>query len=231
MFAERPPRARPAATLVTVAMRQPFESSMAGLRLAASRMGFDRFQGWTESDFLRDALTRRHLEAMLRLNRSQRESVLCKGLRRWCRPYCNAFKPVALLRAMQESRAGDYVVWADSSKYADYSKVERFSSLDIKQAIWALVRRQGKYASMYGAASCRRGVCMRNGAYAQPPLPLRHFPKGNFEASALAAYNISSCSAVHGLWTLNANLILDRRPTCGAHIRGPIGPEATRSAP
>ena len=50
------------------------------------------------------------------------------------RPLCDAFKPVALWRALMRSREGDYVMWADASRYVHTASLRS----DVKQAIRVL---------------------------------------------------------------------------------------------
>ena len=65
------------------------------------------------------------------------DKICSKGTRIIPRPFCAAFKPVALLNAMISSDAGDYVMWMDCSKYYDYSR-ETKSSMNISGALKSL---------------------------------------------------------------------------------------------
>jgi len=76
----------------------------------------DRKMLWTEEALQRDPLFVEHREAFAELERIAQSPEL-RGHKQW-RPYCAAFKPIIILRAMSEARKGDYVLWTDSSKYA-----------------------------------------------------------------------------------------------------------------
>ena len=108
----RPRSTNVACTLVSVAMGEPYESSLQHLSRTAAAAGFNRTLLWTRKAFLSDPLAQRHAEELAALDaaaRSKRKHPY--------RPFCAAFKPIALWRAMLESNEGDYVLWADSSKY------------------------------------------------------------------------------------------------------------------
>lgn len=99
-------------TLVSVGIGEPYESSLQHLSRTASPSGFNRTLLWTRKAFMSDPLSQKYSEELGALDaaaRSKRKHPY--------RPFCAAFKPIALLRAMMESSDGDYVMWADSSKY------------------------------------------------------------------------------------------------------------------
>jgi len=205
--------------LVSVGINQPYEGNLIGLRKAAQAIGFDRVMLWDEAQFLHDKLTRKHLSKFLELNHSTSESILCKSWGKWCRPYCAAFKPVALLRAMSEAQLGDYVLWADASRYSNYSSTlqERNGTLNIVSAVEGLrasAIRFNQPASMYGSATCScAGRCASNGAYAEPAVNLVWpFAPWNdqFECSIFQDFNISHASSfIRDLWFTNAHILLE----------------------
>ena len=88
------------------------------------------------------------------------------------RPHCAAFKPLLLLLAMEQLGEGDYVVWADASKYFNYSSTPqqraRLGALvDVRRAVRRLQASLGAAADVaHGAmacpADCERGVCNAN---------------------------------------------------------------------
>lgn len=95
-------------TLVSFAEGEPFASVRQALNASAAAAGFDDVILWGISDFENAPLTRKLWKPM-------------QELRRWQhRPYCDAFKMVALLHAMERSADGDYVLWADSSRHFPY---------------------------------------------------------------------------------------------------------------
>jgi hypothetical protein len=96
---------------------------------------------WTLKEFLADELTRRNAGSFTRLN----------GM--GGRPFCAAFKPVAILRAF--SLDTDYVLWTDSSRHVP----EGLQGLDIHLAIRhlnarALLNGVAIPASVYGRLRC-----------------------------------------------------------------------------
>ena len=95
--------------LVSFAEGEPFSTVLRLLNDSSRQAGFDGVQLWSMADFLNSPLVRKHPEAMNRLKRLQH------------RPYCDAFKMVALLQAMEHSDEGDYVLWIDSSRHFPYA--------------------------------------------------------------------------------------------------------------
>lgn len=116
---------RPRATLVSVAIGADFERKLQALGASARLGGFDDTLLWSsERDVLADQVLSTPLghqrtfrdifETSLRSGRfDARASRITKSFR----PFCAAFKMVALWRALQQSREGDYVLWADASRY------------------------------------------------------------------------------------------------------------------
>jgi len=178
--------------------------------------------GWTEKEFLDDSITTMHMLKFIALNRYNNESIICQTWKTYCRPYCAAFKPVALLRANQQARDGDYLMWADSSRYANYSLLlwqMLSSNINVLDAVTQLsvdYNFQGS-PSMYGVAHCYHddnSLCESNGAYAQPSrnLELGSGPwLDQFELSALLEFNNrNACAILNDLWVENPHLILEK---------------------
>jgi hypothetical protein len=108
---------------VSVAIGQPFESRLEVLRASAMGAGFDNVVLWRETDLLADPVlqtrladgsTFREAFEILRHERFDRRALT---LTQSFRPFCAAFKMVALWRALQQSAEGDVVMWADASRY------------------------------------------------------------------------------------------------------------------
>lgn len=119
-------------TLVSVAIGEPYETSLRRMGATASAAGFNKTLLWKAEDFLSDpAVTPRHRQALERMQRMQPKR---KKKHPWDRPYCGAFKSFALHRALQQSREGDYVLWADASKYHD----ARYRDVSVREAIQGL---------------------------------------------------------------------------------------------
>jgi hypothetical protein len=70
------------------------------------------------------------------------------------RPYCAAFKPLMLLEAMEQLRLGDYVVWADSSKYHNYSRLLQAAEVPSVTDAIAALRDAGVEGGAYGLMAC-----------------------------------------------------------------------------
>jgi len=205
-------------TLVTVGINEPYESSLRAMRHFARDLGFISTLAWMEKDFLNDPVTRQHMGAFTMLDSYKNESIICSTWQQYCRPYCAAFKPVVLMRALRES-GGDYVMWADSSKYENYTILLTemvYANVTVVDAVRTLVRRSRMAAlpSMYGVAncSCNNTICQSNGAYMQPKVKLA---AGwgpwldQFELSALQSFNmIDQCALVNDLWIQNPHILL-----------------------
>ena len=111
----------PQFTLCSVAIGEPYESHLEQLRFSAAAAGFDRTMLWKKSDVLADPLLNQS-------NIGAAFGVMDAFFRRYhhkkgtghfsARPYCAAFKPVIMWRALLSSAPGDYVLWADASQYA-----------------------------------------------------------------------------------------------------------------
>jgi hypothetical protein len=83
-------------TLVSFAEGEPFASVRSKLNESAAGAGFDAVQLWSMADFLAAPLTRQLWPSMETLRSLQH------------RPFCDAFKMVALLHAMERSEENDY---------------------------------------------------------------------------------------------------------------------------
>ena len=118
-------------TLVTVAIGARYELSLERMRQTAAIAGFNRTLLWKKDDFLADPLVQRHLEPLEKMERGHKKR---KKHHPFDRPYCGAFKSFALHRALEQSREGDYVLWADASKYHD----ARYRDVSIHEAIEGL---------------------------------------------------------------------------------------------
>ena len=122
----RPPRL-PRSTLVSVAIGAEFERKLEALRASAFSAGFDDVLLWREHQFLADPVLRTPLvgspagatfrDVFVGVLRHERFDPRAQKITKSIRPYCAAFKMVALWRALQQSEHGDYVMWADSSRY------------------------------------------------------------------------------------------------------------------
>lgn len=115
VYRPRPVRARaPSFVLVSVGIGQRFERSLERLNQSALATGFDRVLLWREADLLQDSLALQHREA---LNSLQREHLRSKAKHSDSRPYCAAFKPLIMWRALVEADDDDFVLWSDSSQW------------------------------------------------------------------------------------------------------------------
>ena len=104
----------PRRMLVSVGIGPAYEASLAPLRTSASTAGFDGILLWTEAHLRADPLWAEHAAALEALRLIGMQS---RRKHRSSRPYCAAFKPFALWRAMQGTAEGGHVMWADASKY------------------------------------------------------------------------------------------------------------------
>jgi len=206
-------------TLVSVGIDEPYESSLEAIEAFAPLLGYHNMLLWRESDFLDDPITKKHSATFKFLNVGTNQSIICSTWKRFCRPYCAAFKPVALIRSLLQPSKVDYVMWVDASKYSNYSlTLQKLASFHVSIQI-AVSKLQVGYPfhgppSMYGAAHCEHNhtLCQSNGAYMQPNRRL-HPGWGpwldQFEWSALQAFKISDpCELSNDLWLENPHLLL-----------------------
>ena len=150
--------------LVSFAEGEPFSTVLRLLNDSSRQAGFDEVQLWSMADFLNSPLVRKHPEAMNRLKRLQH------------RPYCDAFKMVALLQAMEHSDEGDYVLWIDSSRHFPYALPRG----NVHKAIAKLNHGATQPRSIYGRTNCV-------GNYGVPELEVPIETKSH-PASAFANY-------------------------------------------
>jgi len=209
----------PQITLVSVGIHEPFESNLKAMQEFAPALGFHKVLSWGEDEFLVDSITVRHRLAFITLERNENESIICRTWAKHCRPYCAAFKPVALLRAFQQMSEGDYVMWADASRYVNYSMLlwqMTATNVTIVDAVTQLGKRyafQGS-PSMYGVAHCYHNnkVCASNGAYLQPAGNVNRSSGpwlDQFELSALQELRPhNACAILNDLWLENPHLLL-----------------------
>lgn len=104
----------PSFTLVSVAIGAKFEGSLARLNQSAAAAGFDRTLLWREADMLQDPVALRYRTELQNL---QKQHWRLKRRHPDNRPYCAAFKPLIMWRALMNARAGDVVHWTDSSQW------------------------------------------------------------------------------------------------------------------
>merc|ERR1719210_2490608 len=121
----------PVATLVSVGIGEKYEAPLYSLRASAKQVGFAYTRLWTQKHVEDDMLTYGDFEAFNGLWMAGRKAALDRQ-----RPYCAAFKAMALWKAMVHAREGEYVAWADASKM--HSAVLRHS---VRDAIAVLLGR------------------------------------------------------------------------------------------
>ena len=97
-------------TLVTFADGARFTRSQRALESLVGHYGVSRILSFNFSSFKRDAQYLLHVEAFERLQNQSRRV-------REKRPYCTAFKPLALLSALLNTDDGQWVLWTDSSQW------------------------------------------------------------------------------------------------------------------
>ena len=121
------PNAATRVTLVSVAVGQPFEDSLRRLWDESSAL-FNRSVLWRgRAEVLDDPLARLYREVFLRLDAEATRRA--RGGKHPFRPFCAAFKPLAIWRALADGNDGDYVLWADASKYHINQSIARPASL------------------------------------------------------------------------------------------------------
>ena len=93
-------------TLVSFGDGPRYEATLAYFRRNAAHLGFTATLLWGSKDVERDLVFRANLTHLNRMGR---------------RPYCAGFKALMLWRALESAGEGDYVFWADASRYFDYA--------------------------------------------------------------------------------------------------------------
>ena len=139
------------------------------------------------------------------------DKICSKGTRIIPRPFCAAFKPVALLNAMISSDAGDYVMWMDCSKYFDYSR-ETESSMNISGALKSLEASSspsGAYGTIGCATDCNQKCRTLSGTMTKPTghNRLSDQTRDGFAAIALEAGPLSDDTYEHFPMVRNSNMI------------------------
>ena len=94
-------------TLVSFGDGPRYEATLAYFRRNAAHLGFTATLLWGSKDVERDPYFKRNLTHLIKMTTR--------------RPYCAGFKPLMLFRALQNAGEGDYVFWADASRYFDYA--------------------------------------------------------------------------------------------------------------
>ena len=123
-----------AITLVSVAIGEPYETSLKKMGATARDAGFNRTLLWTRQEFLADPNAIKHRASLEKMQQGHRQR---KKRHPYDRPYCGSFKPFVILRALLESRDGDYVMWSDASKYHD----ARYIGVSVRDAVAVLTGR------------------------------------------------------------------------------------------
>ena len=110
------------------------------------RQLFNRTLLWGAKELSRDPIFAQQLRASIAHSRSNVSSR---------RPYCAAFKPLVLWRALQQACEGDYVLWADSSAHFPKQALEWIEGsrrLHIHGLVQSLAARG--IESVYGQVHC-----------------------------------------------------------------------------
>ena len=94
-------------TLVSFGDGPRYEATLAYFRGHARALGFTSTLLWGKAELEADPYFKRNLTHLGGM-----------GSRR---PYCAGFKALMLRRALENSEEGDYVMWADATRYFDYA--------------------------------------------------------------------------------------------------------------
>lgn len=214
-----------AITLVSVAIGEPYESSLKKMRATAAAAGFNRTLLWTRKEFLADPAAIKYSAALEQMQRGHRQR---KKRHPFDRPYCGSFKPFVLMRAMLESREGDYVMWADASKYHD----ARYIGVSVRDAVAALTGRttpprppkaeistayaetpwfQRRQARPRRTARSAFGVIHCHGVDCDSQLFMANYYRWSVNSRTLRTYNDSVDDKVRGRrpHIMNANILLE----------------------
>lgn len=170
-------------TLVSFAMGEPYETSLKRMDATALSAGFNKTLLWKRADFLADpAVTSAARDAFESMQRSQ---PMRKKKHPWDRPYCGAFKSFALNRALEQSREGDYVLWADASKYHD----ARLRDVNVRDAIQGLTGTGMRQPERPRHARAVSAAYAQNGWYQNRSRELRR--------TLRSAYGVLHCAGVN----------------------------------
>lgn len=105
----------PSSVLVSVAIGAAYEAQLPKLKSTLGGAGFTKSQLWTASNLEEDSIFKKYKVQFEKLfHMKNGYSSIGHQF-----PYCGAFKPLALLRAMLESCTGDYIMWTDASRHLD----------------------------------------------------------------------------------------------------------------
>ena len=121
-------------TLVSYAEGARFERSQRLIETLAGSHGVKRVVSWTKQSLQQDPLYVQHAAAFRMLSNLSRRV-------REKRPYCTAFKPLALLMTLRD-HDGSWVMWTDSSQWnvptLNHSLMDAAASLEARQidAVW-----------------------------------------------------------------------------------------------
>ena len=123
-----------------------YTDKLEGLRATAASAGCHKQLLWTLNDLLRDPIAQQFAQELMVL----RQNYTRKKTRHPDhRPFCAAFKPIVIWRALMQSREGDYVLWADASKYHSTQLPAR----SVTKAIAALASIGNGYTAAAGAGA------------------------------------------------------------------------------
>ena len=179
--------AAPHITLISFARGEPYETSLQRMRDARSSFGDASKLLWTDAELRSDPLFVKHEAAFRELDDIASENGIVH------RPFCAAFKPLMLIRAMA-SRSDGYVMWADSSKYFNMSDQGQADSVRgaLRKLSW-----HGRTA--FGLVHCSARCEEQDGPYA------RLSDLVNETAASLLDAGVPSMLGRRGL--LNTNMI------------------------
>ena len=99
--------ATPGLVLVSFGDGPRYEGTLAYFRDRAEHLGFTSTLLWGLKDVERDPFFRANLTHLRRMGKR--------------RPLCAGFKALMLRRALETAGEGDYVMWADATRYFDYA--------------------------------------------------------------------------------------------------------------
>ena len=196
-------------TLVTVCGGWAFEKNIPVFESRFKEWGFDHLFAWDQST-LEDAMATYTIAQAMNVSigpkgdrmftfsdQSYCEQRLKDGPR--IRPYCAAFKPVALLAAMDASTEGDYVAWMDCSKIHSYKDI----TINVLEGIRGIEARGISSALLMGCAhDCLHHWCMTmNGEARLAPDTRRGF------ASLINATGLSRAAYDKAPMVLTSNML------------------------
>lgn len=177
--------------LVSFAHGRVFEKSMATMAKSARAAGFDATFLGSRTTLRQDEVFHRYPAAMEVLDKFQ----TTHGHQR---PFCDAFKPIMLRRAMKAMREGDYVMWADASRY----HIGRLEPL-VHSAAGMLRRKRAS------SPAPRRNISK---AWSKTPWYIRHSVSGWTSRAVRSAYGIIHCSSSCARQTATTNGAFTKQP-------------------